>query len=163
MILWRPTDRGIVVSAGRNFDNLVLHVEGPAAGFDSTAATCRDITVKSGTASTCSFNDHDTPFATSAFARGHTTPAVGYAGRFPAKPSLAATLGIVPLRGTWRARLPSRGGPAARPRAACARSGLLARRVPILERAWVRVVREAVAGGPPTVAGADHRAGHSPR
>ena len=30
-------------------------------------------------------------------------------------------------------------------RAACARSGLLARRAPILERAWVRVAREAVA------------------
>ena len=30
-------------------------------------------------------------------------------------------------------------------RAACARSGLLARRAPVLERAWVRVAREAVA------------------
>ena len=30
-------------------------------------------------------------------------------------------------------------------RAACARSGLLAKRAPTLERAWVRVAREAVA------------------
>ena len=99
--------------------------------------------------------------------RGHTTPAVGYASGSPATPSLAATLGVGSLRWTWRARLPSRGGPMGDHRAACARSGLLARRAPILERAWVRVAREAVAAEgrvfPPTMAGTDHRAGRSPR
>ena len=38
-----------------------------------------------------------------------TTPAFGHASRSPATPSLAATLGIVPLRWTCRAKLPSRG------------------------------------------------------
>ena len=43
--------------------------------------------------------------------RGHTAPSDGYASRPPATPSLAATLDVGPLRWTWRARLPSRGGP----------------------------------------------------
>ena len=40
---------------------------------------------------------------------------LGHASRSPATPSIAATHGIFPLRRTWRARVPSRGGPAGRP------------------------------------------------
>ncbi|CAE7415332.1 CPY1 [Symbiodinium sp. KB8] len=56
----------------------------------------------------------------------------------------ASTLGVGPLRWTWRARLPSLVDQLGDHRAVCARSGLLARLAPIFERAWVRVAREAV-------------------
>ena len=75
--------------------------------------------------------------------RRHATTAVEYA-RPHETPSLAAALAATPplrTRQACRALVDQFGDH----RAACARSGLLARHAPILERAWVRVVREAVA------------------
>ena len=99
--------------------------------------------------------------------RGHAASAAGHASRSPATPSLAATHGIFPLRRTWRARVPSRGGPAGRP-SRCLRPEWAAGPARSHTRASVGPSsaggrRRRRAGGPPTMASADHRSGRSPR